>query len=107
MVTRFLGRRADGDVERPRRVRARRSRRTAAPRRRCVAGGDWQARGARLIIVTASPEIIVAPFARGLGADTLIGTRLAFRCRWTRDRRPGDPFGGREIAAVAEKVRRD
>lgn len=38
----------------------------------------WQARGARLVIVTASPESIVAPFARGLGADLLIGTRLAF-----------------------------
>ena len=34
--------------------------------------------GARLIIVTASPENIVAPFARGLGADLLIGTRLLF-----------------------------
>jgi phosphatidylglycerophosphatase C len=28
------------------------------------------------VIVTASPEDIVAPFARGLGADALIGTRL-------------------------------
>jgi phosphatidylglycerophosphatase C len=32
----------------------------------------------RLVIVTASPELIVAPFARGLGADELIGTQLAF-----------------------------
>jgi len=38
----------------------------------------WQAAGARLAIVTASPEITVAPFARGLGADVLIGTRLDF-----------------------------
>lgn len=38
----------------------------------------WRARGARLVIVTASPEIAVAPFARQLGADALIGTRLAF-----------------------------
>ncbi|HWA62244.1 MAG TPA: HAD-IB family hydrolase [Caulobacteraceae bacterium] len=38
----------------------------------------WQHQGARLVIVTASPESIVAPFARGLGADLLIGTRLAF-----------------------------
>ncbi len=37
----------------------------------------WQARGARLVIVTASPEIVIAPFARGLGATRLIGTRLA------------------------------
>jgi phosphatidylglycerophosphatase C len=38
----------------------------------------WQGEGARLIIVTASPETLVAPIARGLGADLLIGTRLAF-----------------------------
>ena len=38
----------------------------------------WRSRGARLVIVTASPEILVAPFARGLGADGLIGTELAF-----------------------------
>jgi phosphatidylglycerophosphatase C len=38
----------------------------------------WQAQGARLVIVTASPETIVGPFARGLGADLLLGTRLAF-----------------------------
>lgn len=38
----------------------------------------WQALGAQLVIVTASPEPLVAPFARGLGADLLIGTRLAF-----------------------------
>jgi phosphatidylglycerophosphatase C len=37
----------------------------------------WQARGARLVIVTASPEIVVAPFARGLGAETVLGSRLA------------------------------
>lgn len=38
----------------------------------------WQEDGARLLIVTATPEIIVAPIARGLGAHRLIGTRLAF-----------------------------
>ena len=38
----------------------------------------WQGDGARLVIVTASPETLVAPIARGLGADLLIGTRLAF-----------------------------
>lgn len=37
----------------------------------------WRSRGATLVIVTASPEILVAPFARGLGADRLLGTRLA------------------------------
>ena len=39
---------------------------------------QWQAQGARLVIVTASPEILIAPFAHGLGADHLIATRLAF-----------------------------
>lgn len=34
--------------------------------------------GARMVIVTASPDILVWPFARGLGADLLIGTRLTF-----------------------------
>jgi phosphatidylglycerophosphatase C len=38
----------------------------------------WQQRGARMVIVTASPELIVAPFARGLGVDRLIGSGLAF-----------------------------
>ena len=38
----------------------------------------WQSDGARLVIVTASPETIVAPIARGLGADLLLGTKLAF-----------------------------
>jgi phosphatidylglycerophosphatase C len=38
----------------------------------------WRSKGARLVVVTASPETIVAPFARGLGAERLIGTRLAF-----------------------------
>jgi phosphatidylglycerophosphatase C len=38
----------------------------------------WQGDGARLVIVTASPETLVAPIARGLGADLLLGTRLAF-----------------------------
>jgi phosphatidylglycerophosphatase C len=39
---------------------------------------QWQTLGARLVIVTASPESIVAPFARGLGAERLLGTKLAF-----------------------------
>jgi phosphatidylglycerophosphatase C len=38
----------------------------------------WRSDHVRLVIVTASPEILVAPFARGLGADSLIGTELAF-----------------------------
>jgi phosphatidylglycerophosphatase C len=38
----------------------------------------WRAQRVRVVIVTASPDIIVAPFARGLGADVLLGTKLAF-----------------------------
>lgn len=43
-----------------------------------LAWKTWRRQGARLVIVTASPETVVAPFARGLAADGLIGTRLAF-----------------------------
>jgi phosphatidylglycerophosphatase C len=38
----------------------------------------WQKENARLVIVTASPDLLVAPFGRGLGAEMVIGTRLAF-----------------------------
>jgi phosphatidylglycerophosphatase C len=38
---------------------------------------DWGERGACRVIVTASPDVIVAPFARRLGAEGLLGTRLA------------------------------
>jgi phosphatidylglycerophosphatase C len=38
----------------------------------------WRERRATMVIVTASPDIVVQPFARGLGADHLIGTRLVF-----------------------------
>lgn len=39
---------------------------------------DWGTRGVHRVIVTASPEITVAPFARRLGADNLLGTHMAF-----------------------------
>ena len=39
---------------------------------------DWRERGARLVIVSASPEEVVAPFAARLGADDLIATKLDF-----------------------------
>jgi phosphatidylglycerophosphatase C len=61
----------------------------------------WQADGARLVIVTASPEIIVAPIARALGADRLIGTRLALDAQ---DRITG-AFDGANCRGQ-EKVRR-
>lgn len=61
----------------------------------------WGQRRAKLVIVTASPEIIVAPFARGLGADLLIGTELMFD---SRDRVTG-AFDGPNCRGP-EKVRR-
>lgn len=39
---------------------------------------DWGRRGALRVIVTASPETTVAPFARRLGAEMLLGTQLVF-----------------------------
>jgi len=61
----------------------------------------WRARKAKLVIVTASPDILVAPFARGLGADVLIGTELAFD---DQDRVAGG-FSGANCRGP-EKVRR-
>jgi phosphatidylglycerophosphatase C len=39
---------------------------------------SWQGRHARLAIVTAAPEAIAAPFARGLGAHVLIATQIQY-----------------------------
>jgi phosphatidylglycerophosphatase C len=54
----------------------------AAPRLfRPDALAAWErhrAEGALLVIVTASPDLLVAPFAARLGADRLLGTRLVF-----------------------------
>jgi phosphatidylglycerophosphatase C len=92
----------------------------------------WQARGARLVIVTATPDLIVTPIARGLGAERVIGTRLAFdaqdrvtgelaglNCRGPEKARRlreafghdvrleaayGDSDGDREMLAMAEEA---
>ncbi|HET9161241.1 MAG TPA: HAD-IB family hydrolase [Caulobacteraceae bacterium] len=61
----------------------------------------WRNKGARPVIVTASPGLIVAPFARGLGADTLIGSELCFD---DNDRVTGELLGAN--CRGAEKVRR-
>jgi len=61
----------------------------------------WQAEGARLVIVTASPSLIVAPFGRGLGAERVIGTELAFDAAG----RATGALGGPNCRG-AEKVRR-
>ena len=39
---------------------------------------DWRDKGALLVIVTASPSLVVRPFAERLQADVLIGTEFAF-----------------------------
>jgi len=38
----------------------------------------WRNEPVQLVIVTASPDFVVAPFARDLGADQLIGTQFVF-----------------------------
>lgn len=61
----------------------------------------WGQRRAKLVIVTASPQLVVAPFARGLGADMLLGTELVFD---EQDRATG-AFASANCRG-AEKVRR-
>jgi phosphatidylglycerophosphatase C len=64
----------------------------------------WEAHGEAgdlRVIVTASPEAVVAPFAHRLQADVLIGTRLA----WTDDDRVEGGLAGPNCRG-AEKVRR-
>ncbi|MCE3291055.1 MAG: family hydrolase [Caulobacter sp.] len=61
----------------------------------------WRTKGAKTIIVTASPDFVVAPFARGLGADGLIGTELAYDA----DGRCLGVFAGQNCRGP-EKVRR-
>ena len=39
---------------------------------------EWGERGVHRVIVTASPETTIAPFANRLGAENLIGTKLRF-----------------------------
>lgn len=62
---------------------------------------EWGRRGALRVIVTASPDLTVAPFARRLDAEMLLGTRLAFD---GRDRIAG-AFAGPNCRGE-EKVRR-
>lgn len=62
---------------------------------------DWGRRGAHRVIVTASPEITVAPFAGRLGAEGLLGTHLSFDA----DDRVTGAFDGANCRAE-EKVRR-
>ena len=43
-----------------------------------IAWKRWRKKRVKLVIVTASPDLVVAPFARGLAADGILGTPLAF-----------------------------
>lgn len=62
---------------------------------------DWGDKGAHRVIVTASPETTVAPFARRLGAEALLGTPLVFDA----DDRVTGAFAGPNCRGE-EKVRR-
>lgn len=62
---------------------------------------DWGAKGAYRVIVTASPETTVAPFARRLEAEALLGTPLVFDA----DDRVTGAFAGPNCRGE-EKVRR-
>jgi phosphatidylglycerophosphatase C len=62
---------------------------------------DWKAKGARMVVVTASPAITVEPFARRLGADVLLGTRL----KLDGEGRIAGPLAG-ENCRAGEKVAR-
>jgi phosphatidylglycerophosphatase C len=62
---------------------------------------NWGAKGAYRVIVTASPETTVAPFARRLEADALLGTPLVFDA----DDRVTGAFAGPNCRGE-EKVRR-
>ena len=72
----------------------------AAAARRADVLARWQGADARLVIVTASPEILVAPFARGLGAETADRHAAGVRRGRAHRRARREP-----TAAGAEKVR--
>ena len=66
-----------------------------------VPRGLWITFGLKMVIVTASPDLVVAPFARGLGADLLIGTRL----RYSEDGRIQGGLDGNNCRAKEKVVR--
>lgn len=61
----------------------------------------WQVKNARMVIVTASPAITVEPWARRLGADDLLGTRL--KC--DADGKILGPLAGENCRALEKVVR--
>lgn len=60
-----------------------------------------RADGARMVIVSASPEPIVAPFARGLGADLLIASQV----RYDAHDRVGEGLLGRNCRGPEKAAR--
>lgn len=101
MARRFLGRISRSELEAEARRFARSRAETLFRPDALKCWRDWRARGARLYIVTASPETLVAPFADHLGADGLIGTRL----KWDEKDRYAGVLDGRNCRGP-EKVAR-
>jgi len=66
-----------------------------------VAFERWRASPVRLLIVTASPEVVVSPFAEALGAAGVVGTLLAYD---DQDRVIG-PFVGPNCRGPEKMVR--
>lgn len=61
----------------------------------------WRERGARMVIVTASPDIVVRPFGRALGADMVLGTQLSY----DSDNRVVGAFSGPNCRGAEKVVR--
>jgi len=62
---------------------------------------QWRGEAVRLLIVTASPSVVVAPFARRLGADDVVGTLLAYDGQG----RVAGPFEGPNFRGPEKVVR--
>ena len=101
MARRFLGRIPRGDLESEARAFSEARSRALLRPDAVACWRDWRRRGARLYIITASPETLVAPFAEALGADGLIGTRLA----WDDHDRYAGRLDGRNCRGSEKVVR--
>ena len=78
MVNRFLAGASRAELEADAQRFAAERGRTLLRRDAVRAWRRWQSAGAQLVIVSATPEFIIAPIARSLSADLVIGTRIAF-----------------------------
>ena len=61
----------------------------------------WSERGARMVIVTASPDVVVRPFGQALGADMVLGTQLSYDA----DNRVIGAFSGPNCRGAEKVVR--